>query len=131
MTDRLFYLFMNAAATTTGNEAGSSASLPLAQTIEGLVGQPKEFGSAVNFLSEAQRKLTKQINIVGDPYLWDDFAFATRDGLVPPLTLVTDPAALRDHDVDAPFYDITFDFTLHAEQAGLPQDEIPRAHFTA
>jgi catechol 1,2-dioxygenase len=24
-----------------------------------------------------------QINIDGDPYPWDDFAFATRDGLVP------------------------------------------------
>ena len=31
------------------------------------------------------RKLTTQINIDGDPYLWDDFAFATRDGLVPEL----------------------------------------------
>ena len=29
------------------------------------------------------RKLTTQINIEGDPYLWDDFAFATREGLVP------------------------------------------------
>ncbi len=78
-----------------------------------------------------QRKLTTQINIDSDPYLWDDFAFATRAGLVPPLTLVTAPAALRDHDVDAPFYAITFDFELHAAQAGLPQDEIARAHFTA
>lgn len=32
------------------------------------------------------RKLTTQINIEGDPYLWDDFAFATREGLVPELT---------------------------------------------
>ncbi|KMY86455.1 Catechol 1,2-dioxygenase [Candidatus Paraburkholderia calva] len=31
------------------------------------------------------RKLTTQINIDGDPYLWDDFAFATREGLVPEL----------------------------------------------
>lgn len=77
------------------------------------------------------RKLTTQINIDGDPYLWDDFAFATREGLVPPMTLVTDPAALRDHDVDAPFYSITFDFSLHAGQAGLPQDEIARSHFAA
>lgn len=78
-----------------------------------------------------QRKLTTQINIDGDPYLWDDFAFATRAGLVPPVILVSDPAALRDHDVDAPFYAITFDFDLHAEQAGLPAAAIPRAHFTA
>ena len=77
-----------------------------------------------------QRKLTTQINIDGDPYLWDDFAFATRAGLVPPVIRVDDPAALQEHDVDAPFYSITFDFDLHAEQAGLPQDEIVRAHLT-
>ncbi len=29
------------------------------------------------------RKLMMQINIESDPYLWDDFAFATREGLVP------------------------------------------------
>ncbi|MES2259359.1 MAG: catechol 1,2-dioxygenase [Pseudomonadota bacterium] len=76
------------------------------------------------------RKLTTQINIEGDPYLWDDFAFATRDGLVPPMTRVDDPAALRAHEVDAPFYSIDFDFDLHAEKDGLPADQIARAHFT-
>ena len=35
------------------------------------------FVSAAGF-----RKLTTQFNIEGDQYLWDDFAFATRDGLV-------------------------------------------------
>jgi catechol 1,2-dioxygenase len=28
------------------------------------------------------RKLTTQFNIEGDKYLWDDFAFATREGLI-------------------------------------------------
>jgi len=72
------------------------------------------------------RKLTTQINIAGDPYLWDDFAFATREGLVPELTHVTDPALIRKHEVDAPFYSIDFDFTLHPEQADLPKAEIQR-----
>jgi catechol 1,2-dioxygenase len=47
------------------------------------------------------RKLTTQINTDGDPYLWDNLAFATREGLVPPMRKVDDPAALRAHEVDA------------------------------
>lgn len=77
------------------------------------------------------RKLTTQINIDGDPYLWDDFAFATREGLVPALSKVEDPAALRSYELDAPFYAIEFDFDLHAEQPNLPPDHIERAHFVA
>jgi catechol 1,2-dioxygenase len=72
------------------------------------------------------RKLTTQINIDGDPYLWDDFAFATRDGLVPPIVHVTDAAAVKSQGLDAPFYSIDFDFSLHAEKAGLPAAEIAR-----
>ena len=34
------------------------------------------------------RKLTTQINIDGDEYLHDDFAFATRDELIPPVEKV-------------------------------------------
>ncbi|MFL9878312.1 catechol 1,2-dioxygenase [Herbaspirillum rhizosphaerae] len=77
------------------------------------------------------RKLTTQINIAGDPYLWDDFAFATREGLVPEMTHITDAAAIRKHEVDAPFYSIDFDFMLHAEQADLPKAEIQRDRATA
>ncbi|EJM95746.1 catechol 1,2-dioxygenase [Herbaspirillum sp. YR522] len=75
------------------------------------------------------RKLTTQINIEGDPFLWDDFAFATRDGLVPALKQVTDAAAIRSNELDAPFYSIDFDFTMHREQADLPKAEVDRVHF--
>ena len=77
------------------------------------------------------RKLTTQINIEGDPYLWDDFAFATRDGLVPPMTRVSDTEALRAHEVDVPFYSIDFDFELHAEHPGLPAADIVRPRAAA
>jgi catechol 1,2-dioxygenase len=33
--------------------------------------------------SDSTRKLTTQINIEGDPLIWDDFAYATREELVP------------------------------------------------
>ncbi|WP_034300503.1 catechol 1,2-dioxygenase [Herbaspirillum sp. RV1423] len=76
------------------------------------------------------RTLTTQINIEGDPFLWDDFAFATRDGLVPVLTKVTDDAAIRRDELDGPFYSIDFDFVLHKERDNLPKAEVVRDHFT-
>jgi len=72
------------------------------------------------------RKLTTQINIDGDPYLWDDFAFATREGLVPAVTRVGDPKAMAAIGVDKPFAAIRFDFTLHADKANAPQAEVAR-----
>lgn len=84
------------------------------------------------FVSAAgYRKLTTQINIAGDPFLWDDFAFATRDGLVPDITRVTNPAELKTKDVDAPFSSIDFDFTLHPEKHGMPAAEIARPRASA
>src|SRR5450830_44529 len=77
------------------------------------------------------RKLTTQINIANDPYLWDDFAFATRDGLVPDIKHVTDAAAIRAQEIDEPFYTIDFDFTLQLEAVGLPKDEIARDRASA
>jgi catechol 1,2-dioxygenase len=77
------------------------------------------------------RKLTTQINIAGDPYLWDDFAFATREGLVPELKHVTDPAEIRKHEVDAPFYAIEFNFNLLPEQNDLPKADINRPRLAA
>ena len=47
------------------------------------------------------RKLTTQINIDGDAYLWDDFAFASREGLVPAITRITDASEIAKHGVDS------------------------------
>lgn len=35
--------------------------------------------------TDKYRKLTTQINIEGDPLIWDDFAYATREDLIPPV----------------------------------------------
>lgn len=70
------------------------------------------------FISAAgHRRLTTQINIDGDKYLWDDFAFASRDGLIPSLVRVADPEALAERGVDKPFASINFDFRLVEERA--------------
>ena len=44
--------------------------------------------------SEKHRKLTTQINIEGDPLIWDDFAYATREELVPHVVEKTGGNAL-------------------------------------
>ena len=77
------------------------------------------------------RKLTTQINIDGDEYLHDDFAFATRDGLIPTVGAQTDPAAIHAHGLNAPFAEITFDFVLHAESAAAPRHGREREHAPA
>ncbi len=67
------------------------------------------------------RQLTTQINIDGDPYLHDDFAYATRDDLIPPVTRNADPTDIHAAGLHAPYADIAFDFTL--APAATPEDE--------
>lgn len=81
--------------------------------------------------AHGHRKLTTQINIDGDEYLWDDFAFASREGLVPAVTRVTGAAALDQHGVDKPFASIDFDFRLLPEQDGAPAAEVERQRAAA
>jgi catechol 1,2-dioxygenase len=61
------------------------------------------------------RHLTTQINIAGDPYLHDDFAYATRDELI--------PAVKHNETGEEPYSEIEFDFTLH--RASSPADVSP------
>ncbi|WP_249676434.1 catechol 1,2-dioxygenase [Acidocella sp. C78] len=77
------------------------------------------------------RKLTTQINIEGDEYLHDDFAFATRDGLIPPVIRHDDPAEINARGLNEPFATIAFDFVLNREAADLPGVEVVRAHAEA
>jgi catechol 1,2-dioxygenase len=76
------------------------------------------------------RKLTTQINIEGDPYLWDDFAFATRDGLVPALKKAEGDAG-KPYGVDGNFALIDFDFTLFKERDSVPGAEVERVRAQA
>jgi catechol 1,2-dioxygenase len=77
------------------------------------------------------RKLTTQINIQGDAYLYDDFAFGTRDELIPEVRRVSDPAAIHARGLNVPFAEITFDFVLNKAAAGLPDTVVHRAHAEA
>jgi catechol 1,2-dioxygenase len=77
------------------------------------------------------RKLTTQINIDGDAYLWDDFAFASREGLVPGVVRVTDPKELAAREVQKPFASIDFDFRLLADKPNAPSAEVERIRAAA
>jgi catechol 1,2-dioxygenase len=60
------------------------------------------------------RHLTTQINIAGDDYLHDDFAYATRDDLIPDLKRHADADDYRARGLEEPYYEIIFDFVLRA-----------------
>ncbi len=77
------------------------------------------------------RKLTTQINIDGDEYLWDDFAFASRDGLVPAVKRIDNAAQLDRHGVSKPFASIDFDFRLLREATDAPAAEVERLRAAA
>jgi catechol 1,2-dioxygenase len=63
------------------------------------------------------RHLTTQINIDGDPYLRDDFAFATKEELIPAITrrAAGEPGAAAA--MSEAHAEVVFDFVLHPAQA--------------
>lgn len=77
------------------------------------------------------RHLTTQINIAGDPLLHDDFAFATRDELIPDVVRHAEPAELKKRGVDEPYAEIHFDFILQRPVAGAPATLVPRERASA
>jgi catechol 1,2-dioxygenase len=75
------------------------------------------------------RHLTTQINLSGDKYLWDDFAYATRDGLIGEVTFVEDAARAAERGVAGRFAELSFNFQLQqADEASEEQRSLrPRA----
>jgi len=98
------------------------------QAVLNLLGRHGNRPSHVHYFVSAPgyRKLTTQFNIEGDQYLWDDFAFATRDGLVATATDVVDPAEMSKFNIDKPFKHIIFNFELVKELNQAPPTEIDR-----
>ena len=68
----------------------------------------------IHFLVAApgQRTLTTQVNIPGDTFIDDDFAFATRDGLILELQPNTPAAGYESLGVTTPFTRVQFDFKM-------------------
>ncbi|MGP4119460.1 catechol 1,2-dioxygenase [Psychrobacter aquimaris] len=86
----------------------------MTQKVLGPLGRHGHRPAHIHFFASADghRKLTTQINIDGDEYLWDDFAFASREGLVPEVTMVEDADQLKEKALDKPYASIDFDFHL-------------------
>ncbi len=103
------------------------------QALLNLLGRHGQRPSHVHYFISAPgyRKLTTQFNIEGDQYLWDDFAFATREGLVATAVDVTDPAQIAARQVTGPFKHITFDVELVKDVASAPTTEIERRRVSA
>lgn len=76
--------------------------------------------------ADGHRKLTTQINIDGDPLVNDDFAYATREGLVPPLVERTDDASIKANGLTGPFAEIEFDITLSELVDGVDNQIVDR-----
>lgn len=81
--------------------------------------------------AEGHRKLTTQFNIEGDKYLWDDFAFATRDGLVATAVDKSDAESMAKYGLDKPFKHISFDFKLIKDSSDAPSTEVDRRRANA
>ncbi|WPC03436.1 catechol 1,2-dioxygenase [Pseudomonas benzenivorans] len=96
-----------------------------------LLGRHGQRPAHIHFFVAApgHRHLTTQINLDGDQYLWDDFAYATREGLVGKLRFVEDAAAAEACGVQGRFAELVFDFEV--QKAPAPAAELrsqrPRA----
>ena len=77
------------------------------------------------------RHLTTQINIAGDKYLYDDFAFATREGLIPKIVRHEDAKKMKEKELNTPFSEIEFDFTLAALAKKDAEDAVNRRRVEA
>jgi catechol 1,2-dioxygenase len=77
------------------------------------------------------RHLTTQINIAGDKYLYDDFAFATREGLIPTIVRHDDAKKMKEKELNTPFSEIQCDFTLTGITAKDAGDTIHRRRVEA
>jgi catechol 1,2-dioxygenase len=102
------------------------------QQLLDLLGRHGHRPAHIHFFVSApgHRKLTTQINIDGDPYLWDDFAFATRDGLVPELKQ-GGAGDGKPYGVSGEFTLIDFDFTLSGQRDNLQDSEVERPRAAA
>jgi len=72
------------------------------------------------------RHLTTQINLDGDKYLHDDFAYATRDELIARIDFSDDAERAKAHGVQGRFAEIEFDFTLQSTAEAKAQQRHER-----
>lgn len=72
------------------------------------------------------KHLTSQINLNGDKYLWDDFAFATRDGLIADPVTITDPQTIKARGLSGEHTEVEFDFAICKSHTAEDESRITR-----
>lgn len=77
--------------------------------------RPSHFHVVVT--APGHRRLVTEIFADDDPYIDGDAVFGVRDALVAHFELRSDAAAASPYAVEAPFYEVNFDFRLDAEKA--------------
>ncbi|ONF43780.1 catechol 1,2-dioxygenase [Marinobacter lutaoensis] len=84
------------------------------QALLNLLGRHGNRPAHIHFFisSPGFKHLTTQINLAGDAYTYDDFAFATRDELVIEGRRIDDPARAEAFGLNAPFTLVEFDIEL-------------------
>lgn len=92
-----------------------------------LLGRHGQRPAHIHFFISApgHRHLTTQINLSGEKYLWDDFAYATREGLVGDVVFREDGA----RGVTGRYAEMKFDFELQqaADSSAEQRSQRPRA----
>jgi len=103
------------------------------QALLNLLGRHGNRPAHIHFFvsAEGHRKLTTQINIDGDKYLWDDFAFASREGLVPAVTRISDAVELKKKGVSKPYASIDFDIRMVVEKSAATSGIVERVRAAA
>ncbi|MEJ8823301.1 dioxygenase [Variovorax humicola] len=72
------------------------------------------------------RTLTTQVNVPGDSFIDDDFAFATRDGLILKLERNTPPKGYESLGVTTQFTRVPFDFVMQPAADESEADPLAR-----
>lgn len=103
------------------------------QTLLNKLGRHGNRPSHVHYFISANhyRKLTTQFNIEGDKYLWDDFAFATRNGLVATAVEINNAEEIQRRGLNKPFKHIQFDIQLVNDTVKAPSTEVDRRRASA
>lgn len=110
----------------------SGYAVPGGSNIEKLLASVGRHGNRpahVHFFISAHgyRHLTTQINIEGDPFVHDDFAYATRDELIPPVIRHSVASDIHAAGLNAPYAEIAFDFVLNPAEETNEEQESSRA----
>jgi catechol 1,2-dioxygenase len=109
---------------------GIPPNSPTSELFEAL-GRHGKRPAHIHFLVVApgMRTLTTQVNIPGDTYIDDDFAFATRDGLIVALEKNVAPTGYESLAITTPFTRSRFNFVLQkalSESEALPLTRMAR-----